>query len=272
MTREATSRSGEAVLAAREVSRHFGTRAAVDRVSLDLHQGKITALVGESGSGKTTLARLFGLFYPATSGQILLDGRPVRPRGTNRDYYGQVQMIFQDPFSSLNSLKRVRHILGRALVIHGKAAGRKDTEAKVIELLERVSLTPGAAFLDKFPGELSGGQRQRIAIARALAVEPRVLLADEPTSMLDASIRIGVLNLLRRLRDSSGAAVLYITHDIASARYLADDIWVMHAGRLIEGGPAGQVIASPKQPYTRLLISSAPDPARYKRAVPPGRI
>lgn len=260
------------VLAARDVSKLFGTRIAVDRVSLELHSGQITALVGESGSGKTTMARLLARLYPVSSGEILLDGSPVKPRGGNRAYYGQVQMIFQDPFSSLNPLKRVRHILSRPLLIHRSVGGGRDIETRVIELLERVNLTPGRTFIDKYPTELSGGQRQRIAIARALAVEPRVLLADEPTSMLDASIRLGVLNLLKRLRVESGMAILYITHDVASARYLADDIWVMHRGRLIEGGPTERVIGSSEhQPYTQLLLDSTPNPARYKRANTGGR-
>lgn len=252
------------ILEARGVTCRFGQHTAVDDVSLALHQGKITALVGQSGSGKTTLARMFALFYKASAGEIMLDGRPVPTRGRNVHYYGQVQMVFQDPFSSLNELKRIRHILGRVLKIHGKAAGRAEVRARTTELLERVSLTPGERFLDKYPDQLSGGQRQRISIARALAVEPRVLLADEPTSALDASIRIGILNLLRRLRDEHGLCVLYITHDIASARYLADEICVMHEGRIVEQAPTEQLISQPAHPYTRRLLEAAPDPSRAR--------
>ncbi|MCL2541795.1 MAG: ATP-binding cassette domain-containing protein [Nocardioidaceae bacterium] len=255
-------RTGSPVLEARGVSCAFGQRTAVDDVSLALYPGTITALVGESGSGKTTLARLFALFYRPSAGEILLDGKPVSARGRKVDYYGQVQMIFQDPFSSLNSLKRIRHVLSRALAVHGKASGRRETDAKVVEFLERVSLTPGSQYLDKYPDELSGGQRQRISIARSLSVEPRVLLADEPTSMLDASIRVGILNLLRKQRDEEGLAVLYITHDIASARYLADEICVMKDGRIVERAPTEQLITDPQHPYTQQLLAAAPDPSR----------
>lgn len=254
------------ILEARDVTLRFGQHTAVDGVSLAIRPGTITALVGESGSGKTTLARLLALFYRPDGGEILLDGVSVRPKGRNLTYYGQVQMVFQDPFSSLNSLKRVRHVLGRALAIHGKTKGRKETDAKVVELLERVALTPGERFLDVYPDALSGGQRQRISIARSLAVEPRILLADEPTSMLDASIRVGMLNLLRRLRDDSGLAVLYITHDIASARYLADEICVMKDGRIVEQAPTERLISDPQHPYTRQLLAAAPDPSRSRWA------
>jgi len=274
------ARSGPApdagpVLEARNVTRYFTGRSstgqhrtirALEDCTVRLYPGRILALVGESGSGKTTVARVLGLFYPPTSGEILLDGESVRTGRRNRGYYSRVQMIMQDPFSSLNSLKRLRHILGRVLTIHRKAKGRAAVETRVVELLERVNLTPGAQWIDKYPGELSGGQRQRVAIARALAVEPTVLLADEPTSMLDASIRLDVLNLLRQLRDRSGLAMLFITHDIASARYLSDDIQVMYAGQTVEGGPTEPVITEPLHPYTRLLVESASDPARYKRA------
>ncbi len=268
------------LLEARNVSRRFAGRDrsgrhvtinAVQDATLRLYPGQITALVGESGSGKTTLARLLARFYPTSAGEILLDGVPVREnRKDKREYYGSVQLIFQDPFSSLNSLKRVRHIIGRVLLIHRKAT-KQQVREQTIGLLERVHLTPGERFVDRFPSELSGGQRQRIAIARALAVEPRVLLADEPTSMLDASIRLDVLNLLSELRDENQMAVLYITHDIASARYVADDVQVMYAGELIEGGPTESVIRDPRHPYTRLLIESAADPTRRRPSGPRGR-
>ena len=268
------------VLEARNVSRRFAGRDrsgrqveinAVQNATLRLYPGQITALVGESGSGKTTLARLLARFYPASAGEILLDGVPVREKHKDRRaYYSSVQLIFQDPFSSLNSLKRVRHIIGRVLLIHRKTT-KEQAREQTIELLERVHLTPGERYVDRFPSELSGGQRQRIAIARALAVEPKVLLADEPTSMLDASIRLDVLNLLGELRDENRVAVLYITHDIASARYVADDVQVMYAGELIEGGPTESVIQNPKHPYTRLLIESAADPTRRRAPGPRGR-
>jgi peptide/nickel transport system ATP-binding protein len=252
------------VLEARGVSKHFpagrSTVRAVEDATLALLPGRIVALVGESGSGKTTLARLLARFYPPTSGEIRLHGEPVK--GNPRAYYSDVQLIFQDPFGSLNPLHRVQYNLERAVKLHHDVRSRAELDLKVTELLERVSLTPAEQYLDKFPHELSGGQRQRVVIARALAVEPKVLLGDEPISMLDVSIRLEMLNLLDRLRAEDGLALLYITHDIASARYLCDDIVVMYAGRMIEGGPKEDVIANPLHPYTQLLIDSSPDPER----------
>lgn len=264
-------RNDRPVLQARSVTKHFTVRdrrgrgrtvRAVEDASVDLYPGSIVALVGESGSGKTTLARMLSLYYPPTDGAIVLDGKPVRSvRGrAAKQYYGQVQLLFQDPFASLNSLKSIRHILGRALAIHGRATGKKDLETKIIELLERVNLHPGTEYIDKYPHELSGGQRQRIVIARALAVGPKVMLGDEPISMLDVSIRLDVLNLLKRLRAEEGLALLYITHDIASARYIADEVKVMYAGQMVESGPTEAVIQDPKHPYTKLLLDSSPNP------------
>ena len=169
--------------------------------------------------------------------------------------------MLQDPFASLNPVHGLRYILGRPLKIHGTADGRSRDDA-IKALLERVSLTPSDQFIEKMPHELSGGQRQRVAIARALAVRPKVLLADEPVSMLDVSIRLGVLNLLADLRDREQLAILYVTHDLASARYLADTITVMYAGRVVETGPAVAVADSPQHPYTQLLLSAVPDPDR----------
>jgi peptide/nickel transport system ATP-binding protein len=262
----------EVVLEARGVTKHFEVRGkqgtsvvrAVEDIDLQLHRGEIVAMVGESGSGKTTVARLLSLYYPASGGEIVLNGTPVQHVSGRRAkaYYGQVQLLFQDPFASLNALKSIRHILGRALRIHGRARSRAQVEERVLELLTRVNLTPAEQYIDKFPHELSGGQRQRIVIARALAVEPEVMLGDEPISMLDVSIRLDVLNLLRRLRDEEGLALLYITHDIASARYIADRINVMYAGQMIEGGDSEDVIHNPQHPYTRLLLDSSPDPGR----------
>ena len=169
-------------------------------------------------------------------------------------------MIFQDPFGSLNPVHTVRYILTRSLRIHRGRLKSDELEAALRDLLGRVQLTPAERYIDKFPHELSGGQRQRVAIARALAADPEVLLADEPISMLDVSIRLGILNLLRDLRDRLGIAILYITHDIASARYFADRTMVMYAGRVVETGDSESVTQDPKHPYTQLLIASAPDP------------
>jgi oligopeptide/dipeptide ABC transporter, ATP-binding protein, C-terminal domain len=258
------------ILEARDLEVHIPssggrTIRAVDGVSLALYPGQITALVGESGSGKTTIARVFSLIYRPTSGALLYDGKPVKMhRRHERAYFNQVQLIFQDPFASLNALKKVSYILGRAIRIHRIAALPSAVRAKTIELLEQVHLSPGTSFIDRYPTDMSGGQRQRIAIARSLAMNPRVILADEPTSMLDASIRLGVLNLLDTLRREQNLAVLYITHDIASARYLSDRIDVMFGGIIVESGETEAVVSDPKHPYTRQLLGAAPDPARYK--------
>lgn len=239
------------------------TLTAVDGLDLELHRGEIVALVGESGSGKTTVARLLSLFYRPTEGTIKVDGRDVsdgRLREARREYYKRVQLLFQDPFASLNSLKRIRYILGRALRLHHRITSRKELEERTLDLLRKVNLEPAEQYIDKYPHELSGGQRQRVVIARGLAVEPEVLLADEPISMLDVSIRLDILNLLRRLRDDEQLAMLYITHDIASARYLADRIQVMYAGQIVESGPTEAVIQNPGHPYTQLLLESSPNP------------
>jgi peptide/nickel transport system ATP-binding protein len=269
----------EVVLEADGLTKHFPVRRklsdlfsrrhrvvhAVDDVSLTLRRGRVTALVGESGSGKSTVARLLSQLYPRTAGDIRLHGRSVKAHGGRRfrAYSKRVQMIFQDPFASLNPVHTVRYHLTRALKIHGRAgSGRADLERALDDLLRRVQLTPPERYIDKFPHELSGGQRQRVAIARALGADPEALLADEPVSMLDVSIRLGVLNLLRDLKDRLNLAILYITHDIASARYFADETLVMYAGRLVEGGDSETVTQRPAHPYTRLLIESAPDPDR----------
>jgi peptide/nickel transport system ATP-binding protein len=236
---------------------------AVDNVSVSLEARKVTAFVGESGAGKTTVARILAEIIKPDKGTVLLDGKPVPP-GRPRSYARQVQMVFQDPFASLNPVHRVRHNIKRPLQIHHLAGS--DSDAVVESLLARVALKPPAQFADRFPHELSGGQRQRVAIARALAVRPRVLIADEPVSMLDVSIRLGVLNLIADLRKEENLAVLYITHDIASARYLADTIVVMYAGQLVEVAPSTELTDNPAHPYTQLLLSAAPDP---DRAQPP---
>jgi peptide/nickel transport system ATP-binding protein len=259
------------VLEGRDLTRYFWVKQgrgpvarrvpvhAVDRVSVRLDAGKVTAVVGESGAGKTTVARLLAKIIKPDEGEILLDGRPA-PRGRPRSYAAQVQMVFQDPFASLNPVHTIRHHLIRPLEIHHMAGGKPDVT--VAELLRRVALKPAENFTGKFPHELSGGQRQRVAIARALAVRPRVLIADEPVSMLDVSIRLGVLNLLADLRNEERLAILYVTHDIASARYLADTIVVMYAGQLVESAPSATLTDRPAHPYTQLLLSAAPDPDR----------
>jgi peptide/nickel transport system ATP-binding protein len=236
---------------------------AVDDVSFELKPGTVTALVGESGSGKSTVARLLARLYVPSDGTISFLGRDVvrdKTRGEILKYRSQVQMIFQDPFGSLNPVKTIRHHIERPLRIH-KIVPSEQVDDRVYELLENVGLVPARHVAEKFPHQLSGGQRQRVAIARALAVNPKVLLADEPTSMLDVSIRIGILNLMLDLKEQHEIAFLYVTHDLASARYIADDILVMYAGQIVERGPIDEVLGNPLHPYTQLLLSAVPDPA-----------
>jgi peptide/nickel transport system ATP-binding protein len=243
---------------------------AAQDVSFRLHPGEAIALVGESGSGKTTIARLLLRLDTPDGGEIRLSGEDVlarEPRRASLAYRGRVQMVFQDPFASLNPVHDVGHHLERPLLRHGAANGAHAPRsgggrtpaalrARVLELLHIVGLDPPEEFVRRYPHELSGGQRQRVAVARALAVNPDVLVADEPTSMLDVSIRMGVLNLLAQLKRERGLGILLITHDLASARYLADRILVLYRGRLVEDGPSDELVASPAHPYTRALLAS----------------
>jgi peptide/nickel transport system ATP-binding protein len=270
--------TGAVVLEALDLEKRYKvsrktTVDAVRGVSLQLRRGAVTALVGESGSGKTTVARLLAGQERRTGGQILLDSEPIDPAARRgfRTYKSEVQMVFQDPFASLNPLHTVRYHLTRALRLHAGRSGRDPSTEELDKLLQQVRLSPAAQFRDAFPHELSGGQRQRVAIARALAAAPRVLLADEPVSMLDVSIRLEILDLIDQLRQNLDLAVLYITHDIASARYFADEIAVMYAGEIVERGPAEQVTQEPSHDYTRLLIASAPDPDAFGRQLPARR-
>ncbi len=237
---------------------------AVEDTSLALYPGRATALVGESGSGKTTIARMLARIYDPTSGTIRFRGEPIKMGGGSalHNYRRHVQLIFQDPFSSLNPVHSVRYHLSRPLHVFGHVRNQADETEQILALLNRVSLTPAEQFIEKYPHQLSGGQRQRVAIARSLAAKPSVLLADEPVSMLDVSIRLDILNLLLRLKDEEQLALLFITHDIASARYFAEDTVAMYAGQMVEGGPSDEVIQQPKHPYTQLLLSAAPDPER----------
>ena len=272
--------TGTPVLEARSLVKYFpvhrrGRRTgrgavvhAVEGVSMAVPEASITAVVGESGCGKSTLTQMLARLIRPTAGELLLGGRPAARLGA-RQYAGQVQMVLQDPFSSLNQVHTVGYHLARPLRIHRPGLDGTGLQQEIASLLERVSLSPATAA--KYPHELSGGQRQRVAIARALAVRPTVLLADEPVSMLDVSIRLGVLNLLADLRERERLAIVYVTHDIASARYLADTIAVMYAGQIIEHGPAAVVTERPQHPYTQLLLAAAPDPDRTSPAPLAGR-
>ena len=239
---------------------------AVERVSFDLRPGRTTALVGESGSGKSTIAKILTRLEKPTSGTVrvrLDDGTEVR----NSGYRRQVQMVFQDPFASLNPFHTIEHHIARPLLLHHQTGTKTETHERVLEMLQRVNLEPAANIAARRPHELSGGQRQRVAIARALAPGAQVLIADEPVSMLDVSIRLGVLQLLARLQREDDLAVLYITHDLATARHFSDEILVLFRGRVVERGPADAVILDPQHEYTRLLARAAPDPERPGRVV-----
>ena len=266
-----------ATLEVQGLTKEFGRRPplrAVDDVSFTLSPGKVTALVGESGSGKSTVARLLSQLYRPTEGTIRFRGEDasrVRGRRALLRYRSEVQMIFQDPFASLNPVKKVQHHIERPLLIHGLVS-RRQVDARVRELLQKVGLVPPDEIAQKYPHQLSGGQRQRVAIARALAVEPAVVLADEPISMLDVSIRIGLLNLMADLKRELGIAFLYITHDIASARYVADEVLVMLSGRIVEQGPTESVLQDPRHAYTRLLLSAVPDPTHVGEPAPQARV
>ncbi|MFC7880107.1 ABC transporter ATP-binding protein [Isoptericola sp. NPDC057391] len=242
-----------------------GTLRAVNDVSFTLEPGKTIALVGESGSGKSTVAKMISQLETPTTGEILLDGQPIGRRGRAlSSYRHQVQMVFQDPFASLNPYHTVAHHLERPLKLHGVASG-DALEPAVHDLLERVNLTPPELYAVKRPHEMSGGQRQRVAIARALAPGARFLVADEPVSMLDVSIRLGVLNLLARLQREENLGVLYITHDLATARHFSDEIIVMYRGDIVERGPSDDVILDPQHDYTKTLLAAAPEPSRHGR-------
>jgi peptide/nickel transport system ATP-binding protein len=257
------------VLDVRALTKHFSVGGwlrpkhvhALNQASFTIERGQVVALVGESGSGKSTTARLLARLMPPTAGEIFFDGKDVlktEPGKASLEYRRQVQMIFQDPFGSLNPVHTIGHHLERPLQIHKSVSGKVDEQ--VISLLETVGLTPAADVAHRYPHELSGGQRQRVAIARALAVNPRLILADEPISMLDVSIRMGVLNLMERLKSERGIGFLYITHDLASARYIGDRTIVMYAGHMVEGAESTELMQAPAHPYTQLLLSAVPNP------------
>lgn len=264
------------LLEAKGLTKHFGVGGpfsrkllhAVDGVDLVVYPREIVGLVGESGSGKSTVARLLAGVYQPTGGEILFRGRPIKT--VRRDTYRRhVQMVFQDPYSSLNPVFPASHGLLRSLKLHRRERDRSRRRAMALEILESVGLNPPDDFLGKYPYELSGGQRQRFGFAQALACDPELILADEPVSMLDVSIRIGLLNLMSDLREREGVSFLYITHDIASARYVADRLMVMYAGEVVEEGPTEDVLRHPKHPYTQLLLSAVPDPKAREDVAPP---
>ncbi len=276
----------EEILRLQGVSKHFPIRSfrrfgevvhAMDDVSFSLGKAEVLALVGESGSGKTTTASVIAQLYPITSGLIRL-ADPQSPDGFRSvsgklsrkallGYRKRVQMIFQDPFGSLNPTHTIEHILSRPYVIHDKVVYRRGEERRktalkeqLHQLLRSVGLEPPQQYLDKFPHELSGGQRQRVNIARTFSIEPEIVLADEPTSMLDVSIRMSIMNMMLAFQEQKQVSFLYITHDLAGARYMAQRIVVMYAGMIMEIGTSDEVVQRAVHPYTKLLRSAAPAP------------
>lgn len=266
---------GTVVLEARDIVKDFrgkreGLRRkrmrAVDHVSLELRTGRVTALVGQSGSGKSTMGRILAQLIERTGGELLLHGEPISATRGRKfiNYTSTVQMTLQDPFASLNPVHRISYVLGRALRIHGHAKNQDEAQEQALELLRKVELTPAERYLHRFPHELSGGERQRISFARALAAQPQVLLADEPVSMLDVTIRKEMLDLLDNLRRTENLAILYITHDLGSARAYSDETIVMYQGKVVERGPSAEVIDNPQHEYTQRLLAAAPDPSRRR--------
>ncbi|UYO98930.1 ABC transporter ATP-binding protein [Oceanotoga sp. DSM 15011] len=233
---------------------------AINNISFEIKNNEILALVGESGSGKTTVARILSRLYKRTSGSIKVFNKEIPMKMSKTDeleYRKNVQLIFQDPFSSLNPLHSIYYILSRPYKIHNLCPNNKIRE-NIINILNTVGLSD--EYLDKLPHELSGGQRQRIGIARALSVNPKLILADEPTSMLDVSIRLDIMNLMMKIRDDFNVSYLFITHDLAGAHYIADRIAIMYAGDILEIGNSSDIINNPFHPYTKLLKSAAPKP------------
>ncbi|AIS53883.1 ABC transporter ATP-binding protein [Vibrio coralliilyticus] len=240
---------------------------AINDVSFKMYKSRGLSVVGESGSGKSTTAKMIAKMYAPTSGTIEYKGRDIQTIGSRSDlmaYRKGVQMVWQDPFGSLNPTHNIFHHIARPLLIHKKVkpGNKKELEERVYDLLEQVGLIPPKETAQKFPHQLSGGQRQRVNLARNIAVGAEVVLADEPTSMLDVSIRAGVLNLMEEMKFEKQMSLLYITHDIATARYIAEDLAVMYVGHMVEWGDTEEIIHNPQHPYTQLLVSAVPDPSK----------
>lgn len=233
---------------------------AVDDVSFTVQAGETFGLVGESGSGKSTIGRAIVNLYQPTDGQILYQGKPLSDlsKGERLDYNKDVQMIFQDPYASLNPRMKVQDIVAEGMEVHGLVASKSERDAKVAELLASVGLSPEHAL--RYPHEFSGGQRQRIGIARALAVEPKFIVCDEPISALDVSIQAQIINLLQGLQEERGLTYLFIAHNLAMVKYFSDRIGMMYRGRMVELAPAEVLYEQPLHPYTRSLLSAIPLP------------
>ncbi len=235
---------------------------AVDDVTLKLRRGEIFGLIGESGSGKTTIGKIAMKLHTPTDGTILYDGKDVTKSDKVRTekYRRQVQMIFQDPYASMNPRFKIRDVMEEPLIIHKIKGTRKENDEKIIKALREVKLNPPEEFMGRYPHMLSGGQRQRVATARTLILNPEIIVADEPVSMIDLSTRAEILHMMRDVQRKLGLTYLYITHDLSTARYFTDRIAVMYLGRIMEMGDADNVIDNPMHPYTQALIEAVPEP------------
>ncbi len=243
---------------------------AVDDVTFEIKHGESLGLVGESGCGKTTTGKVIVALEVPTDGEIILDGIGIEEYAVDgfKEYHRKVQMIFQDPYESLNPRMTIFDIIAEPLNIHG-IGNLKEREEKVAELLQEVGLTPPSSFMWRYPHELSGGQRQRVAIARALVLNPTFVVADEPTSMLDVSVRTGVMELMMKLREIHNMSYLYITHDLAVARYMCERIAVMYLGKIVELAETEELLKNPIHPYTKALLTAVPVPdPEYKKGEP----
>ncbi len=252
---------------------HAGYVRALENVSFGLQQGEALTVVGESGSGKTTLLKTILGLVPPTKGEIVFAGRKIAKPADIVALRRQVGYVQQDPYGALPSFMNVRRILLEPMVVN-RVGSQAEREARIREVLEEVRLTPVDDFLYKFPHMLSGGQQQRVVIARSLVLQPKMIVADEPVSMLDASVRVEILQLMRRIQKDYDLAVIYITHDLSTVRYFSERVFIMYAGKLVEEADVRTIVHNPLHPYTQALLEAIPDPdpenARRMRNVPPG--